>query len=164
MTPADVGPEPLSPDEQDFLRALARALVFVPRVFMADLGRAHGLSTSEYFALMHVSEAPQGQLRMGDLAAATALSLGAVTRVVKLLEGKGLLERRPSTSDGRVHEAVLTEAGYERLARAEPAHVASVRRRIFDKLDGLDLRTCATVLSRISQDDATPDLHERSEM
>ncbi|WP_024285601.1 MarR family winged helix-turn-helix transcriptional regulator [Cellulomonas sp. KRMCY2] len=156
MTTADPGVRPLSPEEQDFLRALARTVVFVPRAFEADLGRAHGLSISEFFALMHLSETPQGRLRMGDLAAATALTLGAVTRVVKLLEGKGLVERRPSASDGRVHEAVITEAGHERLAQAHPAHVAGVRRRILDKLDGLDLRTCTTALSRISQDDSTP--------
>lgn len=152
----DAGSEPLTADEEEFLRALSRFLVYVPRVFMADLGREHGLSTSEYFTLMHVSEAPEGRVRMGDLASATALSLGAVTRVVKMLVGKGLLERRPSADDGRGFEAVLTQAGHSRLALARPAHLASVRSRIFDKLDGLDVRSGTLMLSRMSDDRLSP--------
>lgn len=144
---------PRSEQEEDFLRALARTVVFVPRVLEADLGRVHGLSTSEFFALMHLSETPAGRLRMGDLAMQSALTLGAVTRVVKLLEAKGLVERRPSPTDGRGHEAVLTAAGRDRLAAVRPAQVASARRRVLDKLEGLDLDACTAVLSRIVQDD-----------
>ena len=152
----DVSPEPLSEDEEAFLRQLARCLVYVPRVFMADLGREHGLSTSEYFTLMHVSEAPEGRVRMGDLASSTALSLGAVTRVVKVLVGKGLLERRPSADDGRGYEAVLTPAGLSRLALARPAQLASVRTRIFDKLEGVDLRAGTLMLARMCDDSVSP--------
>jgi DNA-binding MarR family transcriptional regulator len=135
------------------MRALARVVVYIPRVFEADLGRDQGFSTSEYFALMHLSEAPGGRLRMGDLSTRTALSLGAVTRVVKALEDKGLAERRQSPADGRGHEAVLTEAGRSRLGQVRPVHVASVRRRVFDKLSGIDLAACTDALARIGQDD-----------
>jgi DNA-binding MarR family transcriptional regulator len=145
--------QPLSVEEEEFVRALARVVIYIPRVFEADLGRAEGFSTSEFFALMHLSESPGGRLRMGDLAARSALSLGAVTRVVKVLESKGLVERRPSPSDGRGYEAVLTEPGCSRLGQVRPAQVASVRRRVFDKLAGIDLQACTDLLSRISQDD-----------
>lgn len=147
------GPEPLDEQELEFLHALARMLVYVPRVFEADLGRPHGLSSSEFFCLMHLSESPAGRLRMGDLAALSGLTLGAVTRVVKLLEGKGLVERNPSPDDGRGHEAALTRAGHGRLAEIRPAQVASVRRRLFAKLEGLDLPAATDLLSRISRDD-----------
>jgi DNA-binding MarR family transcriptional regulator len=146
----------LSAREEGFLQALSRAVVFIPRVLEADLGRVHGLSTSEFFALMHLSEAPSGSLRMGDLAAQSALSLGAVTRVVKLLEGKGLVQRRRSAADGRGQDAILTEAGLARLALVRPAMVDSARRRVFDKLaelDGADLDACTAVLSCITQND-----------
>jgi DNA-binding MarR family transcriptional regulator len=146
---------PLTAEEQDFLRALARAMVLLPRTFVADLGREHGLSMSEYFTMMYVSEAPQQRLRMGDLAEATALSLPAVTRVVTLLEGKGLLVRTQSTADRRGRDVALTDVGRERLAQAQPAQVASVRRRIFNHLDGVDLRMATAVLSRLGEDDAT---------
>jgi len=162
MTTMDVDSEPLSDEQEEFLRALGRTLVFLPRAFMSDLGQEHELSMSEFFTLMHLSETEGGRLRMGDVAAATALSLGAVTRVVKLLEGKGLVERRPSAADGRVHEAVLTEAGRRRLNQARPSHVASVRRRIFNKFDGLDLSMCTTALMRMSEEESNPPHQERT--
>lgn len=162
MTTTAVGPGTLSGGQEDFLRALARTLVFLPRAFIADLGREHELSMSEFFTLMHLSESPQRRLRMGDIAAATALSLGAVTRLVKLLEAKGLVERVPSAADGRVHEAVLTQGGQLRLDLARPAHEESVRRRIFDRLDPADLRTCTAALLRISDDEPIPANHERT--
>lgn len=155
MVEDDGGAEqaPLSAEQEAFLRALARVVVYIPRVFEADLGRAEGFATSEFFALMHLSESPGARLRMGDLAARSALSLGAVTRVVKVLESKGLVERCASPSDSRGHEAVLTEAGRSRLGQVRPAQVASARRRVFDKLTGIDLQACTDVLARIDQGD-----------
>ncbi len=161
---AQPDPHPFSEEQDDFLRTLVRTVVFLPRAFTADLGREHGLTLSEFFTLMHLADTPDGRLRMGDLAAQTALSSGAVTRLVKLLEGKGLVDRVPSVVDGRVHEAVLTEAGHERLAQAFPVHVASVRRRILDKLGDVDLQMCTTALARISEDDSTARFHEGSQL
>ncbi len=145
-------PGALTAAQDAFLRALARIVIYVPRTFEADLGRAEGFRTSEYFVLMHLSEAPGRRLRMGDLAAHTALSPGAVTRVVKVLEAKGLAERQLSALDGRGHDAVLTERGRLRLDQVRPAQLASVRLRIFDKLAGANLAACTEVLNRIGQD------------
>lgn len=145
-------PGPLTAEQDAFLRALARIVIYVPRTFEADMGRAEGFRTSEYFVLMHLSEAPGRRLRMGDLATHTALSPGAVTRVVKVLEAKGLAERQPSALDGRGQDAVLTEHGRLRLDQVRPAQLASVRLRVFDKLAGADLAACTDVLNRIGQD------------
>jgi hypothetical protein len=54
---------------ETFLRAFARAMISVPRAFKADLLRGRGMSASENFTLMHLSEAPGRRLRMSDLAA-----------------------------------------------------------------------------------------------
>ena len=143
---------PLTAEQEEFLRALVRVVVYLPRRFDADLGRAEGFSMSEYHVLMHLAEAPGLRLRMGELAARTALSAGAVTRVVKLLEAKGLAGRQPSERDGRGHDAVLTEFGKLRLEQVRPAQVETVRRGLFDKLEGADLAECARLLNRIVQD------------
>lgn len=143
---------PLTQVQQDFARALARAVLFVPRAFDADLGRHVGMSTSEYFALMHLSEAAGHRLRMGELARCTGLSLSATTRVVGLLEREGLVERQRSVLDGRGQDAVLTPGGRARLEQARPRQLATMRKRIFDRLDGVDLEQCTAALTRISQD------------
>jgi DNA-binding MarR family transcriptional regulator len=150
---SQTAPGPLTAEEEAFLQALARVAIYLPRNFDADLGRAEGFPMSEYTVLMDISEAPGRRLRMGDLAAHTALSPGAVTRVVKVLEAKGLAERQTSADDGRGQDAVLTERGRRRLDQMRPAHVSSARLRVFDKLAGADLATCTDVLNRICQDD-----------
>lgn len=145
-------PGPLTAEQEDFLRALVRVAVYLPRNFDADLGRAEGLSMSEYHVLMDLSKAPGRRLRMGDLAARTALSPGAVTRVVKVLEAKDLVERRPSTLDGRGQDAILTEDGRLRLDHVRPARMESARRRVFDKLEDVDLAASIRLLDRICQE------------
>lgn len=145
-------PGPLTAEEDEFLRALVRVVIYIHRTFDADLGRAEGFSMSEYFVLTYLAESPGHRRRMGDLAAHTALSPGAVTRVVKLLEAKGLAEREPSALDGRGQDAVLTERGRLRLDQVRPAQLAGARRRVFDKLAGGDLAACTEVLNRIGQD------------
>ena len=47
-----------------------------------DLLRAVGISVNEYLTLMSLSEAPRSELRMSDLAHATALSASRMTRLV----------------------------------------------------------------------------------
>jgi DNA-binding MarR family transcriptional regulator len=140
---------PLSAEEEAFMRAFARALLTVPRAFEADLVREQRMSMSEYFALMHLSEAPGRRLRMSDLAASSALSLSGMTRVVQRLEAGGLVRRERSADDGRGWHAVLTDAGLRRLEQAWPTHLASARRHLFDHLGEVDLRAVTAALQQM---------------
>ena len=63
----------LSTMEEVFWRALMRIVVLLPRRCDGDLLRAVGISVNEYLTLMSLSEAPRSELRMSDLAQATAL-------------------------------------------------------------------------------------------
>ncbi|MCU1673625.1 MAG: transcriptional regulator, MarR family [Frankiales bacterium] len=141
---------PLSRTEEAFIRAFARALIAVPRALDADLLREKQLAQSEYFVLMHLSEAPGCRLRMSELAGAAAISLSGMTRIVSNLDRDGLVTRERSADDGRGWYAVLTERGHRRLQDAWPAHLASVRRRIFDHLDGVDLRAITLALQQMA--------------
>jgi DNA-binding MarR family transcriptional regulator len=145
-------PVPLTAEEEAFLRAFARAILTVPRAFDADLLREQRMSLSEYSALMHLSEAPGRRLRMSDLAGAGALSLSGMTRIVNRLEGQGLVDRERSCSDGRGWNAVLTDAGLERLRQAWPTHLASVRRHVFDHLNDADSPAFTAALQRFAAD------------
>jgi DNA-binding MarR family transcriptional regulator len=99
---------------------------------------------------MYLSEAPGRRLRMSDLAAAAALSLSGMTRIVQRLEATGLVRRERCIDDRRGWLAVLTDAGLERLREAWPSHLASVRRHIFDQLDEVDLPSLAAAMQRIA--------------
>jgi DNA-binding MarR family transcriptional regulator len=149
-------PAPLTADEEDFFRAFMRAMIEVPRAFDADLLGQQGLSVSEYGVLMHLSEAPDRQLRMSDLAAASSLSLSGMTRIVARLEKHGLIRRERCVTDARGWLAVLTDSGYERLQTAWPTHLASVRSHMMDHLSGLDLRPLTAAFRRFATEvDAT---------
>ena len=71
---------PLDPDEEAAWRALARAVIVVPRVLDADLIEGAGLNLAEYIALVELSEAPGRAMRMNELAALTDLSRSGLSR------------------------------------------------------------------------------------
>jgi DNA-binding MarR family transcriptional regulator len=139
---------PLDDAEEQVVRALARAIVVLPRLLDADLVREQRLALHEYEVLMHVSESPKRLLRMSDLAARCELSLSGITRIVARLEADGLLKRVTCDQDGRGTNAVLTYRGLKRLQAAWPTHLASVRRHIIDHLGEVDLPRLSLALQR----------------
>jgi DNA-binding MarR family transcriptional regulator len=145
-------PQPLTEREQAFLRAFARALMTVPRELDADLMREEGMSATEYFTLMHLSEVPRRSLRMSDLATAAGLSVSGMTRIVQRLEAQGFVRRGKSACDGRSWIAALTDAGYQRLSEAWPTHLASVRRHVIDHLGDVDLDAFTAALQQFATD------------
>lgn len=151
-----VDPVPLSADEEAVWRALARAVVVIPRALEADLLEAEGITVTEYTVLMNLSEAPEHSLRMSELAGYVSISVSGLTRVVGRLEKHGLVRRRRSSDDGRGQLACLTTAGLGCLERAWPAHLASVRRHVVDHLGGLDLAALAQALAAVAQTEAGP--------
>jgi DNA-binding MarR family transcriptional regulator len=146
-------PDPLTAQEEAFLRAFGRALLTVPRALDADLLREQRMSMSEYWALMSLSEAPAQRLRMSDLATACALSLSGMSRIMTRLEVLGLVRRERCADDGRGMNAVLTDAGLERLRQAWPTHLHSVRRHVFDHLRTVDLPAFTTALQHFAGSD-----------
>jgi DNA-binding MarR family transcriptional regulator len=129
-------------------------MLTVPRAFDADLLREQRLSHSDYTTLMHLSEASGRRLRMSDLASGANLSLSGMTRIVGRLEGQGLVHRERHGDDGRGWNAVLTDAGLERLRQAWPTHLASVRRHVFDHLNAVDVPAFTAALQRFAAADA----------
>ncbi|MGA5301628.1 MarR family winged helix-turn-helix transcriptional regulator [Nucisporomicrobium flavum] len=152
-TPA---PPPLSSEEEAVMRALGRLMLVLPRLLDADLEREQRMSLSEYQVLRHLSESRRGIMRMSELAAACDMSLSGMTRLAGKLESQGHLKRIPCESDGRGSNAVLTDAGLNRLREAWPDHLASVRRHIFDHLGDLDLPTVARALTAMTGHEDCP--------
>ncbi|AWW43291.1 MULTISPECIES: MarR family winged helix-turn-helix transcriptional regulator [Streptomyces] len=142
--------EPLSPDEEAFLRALGRVMALLPRVVDADMLAEQDMNGNEYMTLVHLSEAPGNQMRMSELANACGLSLSGMTRVVQRLENQSLVLRVKSPDDGRSWLAVLTSSGWTRLKQAWPTNLAAIRRHVFSHLEGCDLAAAAQVLERIA--------------
>jgi DNA-binding MarR family transcriptional regulator len=141
---------PLSEGERAAYRALMRVVLAAPRAVGADIATECGLALSEHLALEALSEASGQRMRITELAFARGISVSGATRIVGRLTDEGLAARVRSSRDARGAEAVLTEAGQSRLKRAQQAHLASVRRHIFDHLGEVDLACLSSRLDRIA--------------
>ena len=132
------------------IRSLHAAFMSMMRQFDADLRREHQLSHTEYVAMDWLSEAPDRTMGLSDLAASCQQSLSAISRTVGRLEAQGLVRREQSTRDARAYNAVLTDAGLKRYVEATPTHDISLRRYLFDHLEGIDLDALGDALQRIT--------------
>ncbi|MGH9046608.1 MAG: MarR family winged helix-turn-helix transcriptional regulator [Acidimicrobiales bacterium] len=141
---------PLCGEEERAWRSLARAFTVVPRVLEAEIHAAHGVTMTEYFVLVHLSEAPDRRLRMSELAERGAMSLSAISRVVDALGRRGLVERERCASDGRGLLAILTDAGLACLEEVYPTHLRGVREHVIGHLAGLDLDRLATSFEKFA--------------
>ena len=129
-----------------------RALVIVPRILDEDLDRAEHLSLNQYGVMTLLSEQGGRQMRIGDLAERTSLTMSGMTRLITRLSDDGLVERRRCDEDGRGFYAVLTDSGFDRLERAYPTHLASARRRVIDHLAKLDLESLAEAFASFGEE------------
>lgn len=126
---------------RNFLRAHAR----VTRCLEGDLIAEQRLTLAAFDVLEALDEAPEGRLRMTELADAVLLSRSGVTRLVDRLQRVGLVNRARADSDGRGVQAVITERGRHRLRSAALTHRSGVAQYFAgvaaEELDGL-VRTC----------------------
>ncbi|MFE3119701.1 MarR family winged helix-turn-helix transcriptional regulator [Streptomyces niveus] len=103
-------------DELDVVLRIARAQAALVKRFDSALGGLHGVSLSDFTALLRLWQAPGGRMRRVDLAEALGLTASGVTRGLAPLERIGLVMRETDARDARVAYAALTETGRERLA------------------------------------------------
>jgi DNA-binding MarR family transcriptional regulator len=151
LPPSSAGLSPLTGAEESVARELGRLIMILPRVLDADLQREQRMSLSEYSALRHLSESPHRRMRMSELAAACDMSLSGLTRLAGKLQSDGLVQRVRCERDARGLEAVLTDAGLDRLQQAWPTHLDSVRRHVFDHLTDIDMCALATALKAVNE-------------
>jgi DNA-binding MarR family transcriptional regulator len=142
--------EPLNSREELFWRAFMRIVLTLPRHLDRDLVQAAGVTANEYTTIMNLSEAPNREMRMADLANATGLSPSRITRLVDDLVTRGFVIKRASSVDGRGNIAKLTPKGMSKLKAAWPAHLASVRDRVFDQLDPKAVESAAIMLDALA--------------
>lgn len=115
----------------------------------AELERDHGLPLSSYEVLIALADAPEGRLRMGELADALLLSRSGLTRLVDRVKRQGLVDRQRCANDARGYFAVITPAGRALLKRVRPAHLAGVRRHFLERLETEQLDALANAWRRL---------------
>ena len=142
-------PRWLSPDELRAWLPVGGLLLKLPAALDAQMQRDSGLSHFEYLVLANLSEAPERTRRMSALAALANGSLSRLSHVVKRLEARGWIERRACPSDGRYTNAVLTDAGWEKVLASAPGHVEAVRTLVLDALSPEELDQLGAMARRL---------------
>jgi DNA-binding MarR family transcriptional regulator len=125
-----------------------------------ELQDEKGLPLPWYEVLLWLNQAPEGRMRMGELAESLLLTPSGVTRLVDRMETDGLVQRQQCPSDRRGWNAVITSAGRSRLRSAAPVHLRGVERHFGRHLTDEEADLIADVLSRVLQD-VSPDTAAR---
>jgi DNA-binding MarR family transcriptional regulator len=130
-----------------------RAYLDVMRLLMDRLQKQvsedSAMSLGEYEVLVQLSEAPDRQLRMSELAARIVHSRSRLTHTVGRMEKRGLVGREPCEQDGRGVLCTLTDLGLESLVAAVPGHVEAVRQAIFDPLTADEVAALGAVMGKV---------------
>jgi DNA-binding MarR family transcriptional regulator len=142
--------ELLDRDELAAWRGMLRVHAAMTRQLDLELTRAHDLPLSSYEVLLFLNDAPEGKLRMSELADGVLLSRSGLTRLVDRLERAGLIERERCTDDARGWFAIITPQGRELFADARETHLAGVRDRFLVHFSRDELRELGRLWNRVS--------------
>ena len=138
-----------TPDARDAWHRLLQVSSRVLRELDEALDAEDRISVTEFDVLITLDNAPDRQLRMTDLARATLLSSGGMTRLAGRLERRGLLRRIPDPDDARAFRATLTPEGRRKLAHARTTHDAVLARMIAPHVTDSSLRAVERTLGKV---------------
>jgi DNA-binding MarR family transcriptional regulator len=141
----------LSDEEQAAWRPVAALLFRLPALLETQLQKDAGIGHFEYMVLAHLSEAPGRTLRMSELAAQASGSLSRLSHVVARLEAKGWVRRESCPGDGRFINAVLTDAGADKIVQIAPGHAAAVQKFLIDALTPEELSSLGEISTKVLQ-------------
>ena len=140
----------LTPDEMAAWRTFIETSGDLLRAIERDL-EPFGLDRGDYQLLAMLSEAPDGRLRLCDLAETLRLTPSGLTRRLDGVVRKRLVTKVRSTEDRRVTLAQISPKGMELLRRAAPHHLRSVRGLMIDHLTPAEIKSIASAFGKIAR-------------
>ena len=124
----------LTADEQAAWRGLLEMTAALEARLHRQLQEQSGLSLPDYDVLVRLSETAGGRLRAYELAAGLSWEQSRLSHHLARMIRRSLVTREECEEDRRGAWIVLTPAGRQAIEEAAPAHVATVRRLVFDAL------------------------------
>ena len=139
----------LTEDEQRAWRGLLRMTSQLNARANRLLQEEYGISLADYEVLVALSEAPEGRLRVFEVADALAWEQSRVSHQLARMARRGLLTREGCATDARGAFAVLTTVGRGAIERAAPAHVEQMRQLVFDELSHEQVSALTEITTRV---------------
>ena len=104
------------------------------------------VSLSDYTVMNALTLAADSRAHLNVLATTIGWERSRLSHHVERMSRRGLVERRPSESDGRATDLILTEAGRAIFESAVPRHAAWVATSFFSDLDAQQQNQLADIL------------------
>lgn len=137
----------LSEDQQRVWRQWLAANSEMTATIGRELTQDCGLSLPDFQVLVRLSETPEAQIRIVELADDMQWERSRLSHHLTRMEKRGLIDRRECLHDRRGAFAELTDEGRSLLEQAAPGHARLVRTLLFDDLSDEDL----SVVDRVTQ-------------
>jgi len=141
--------ELLNEEELAAWRGMLRAHAALTKELDAQLAREHKLPLSSYEVLLYLADAPEGRMRMSELAQSVLLSRSGLTRLVDRLEREGLLRRKACESDARGFFAEITPKGRRLFDAARRTHLDGVRDLFLSRFSRDELRALGALWQKL---------------
>jgi DNA-binding MarR family transcriptional regulator len=139
----------LTDEEQQAWRGLLRMTAQLNARANRQLQEEYRISLADYEVLVALSEAPEGRLRVFEVADALAWEQSRVSHQLARMQRRGLIMREGCATDAQRAFAVLTTAGRAAIERAAPAHVEQVRQLVFDELSHEQVSGLTEITTRV---------------
>jgi DNA-binding MarR family transcriptional regulator len=139
----------LTEEEQRAWRGLLRMTSQLNARANRLLQEEYGISLADYEVLVALSEAPEGRLRVFEVADALAWEQSRVSHQLARMARRALITREGCATDARGAFAVLTTVGRGAIERAAPAHVEQVRQLVFDELSHEQVSALTEITTRV---------------
>ena len=120
------------------------------RALEREAGQRLGLSLGEHHLLVQLARGPKEGTRPTDLAKRSLVTKSGLTRAMDRLVARGMVQRIPCPTDGRVSYVALTPKGRRTVTRAAPGHLRSIAAHFADLLAPNEIGTVTAALERIA--------------
>ena len=100
--------------------------------------------------LLQLRQAPEGRLKMNQMAEAIFHSTGGTTRLVDRLEGAAFVRREHCPSDRRAIYVAITEAGNTKLDEALGVHLSYLDDHLGARLTNTERLSLALLLNKLN--------------
>jgi DNA-binding MarR family transcriptional regulator len=125
------------PGFAQYFQGIAEARFVVRKVFrlVDEQARQAGIEPLEHQALIQIFGGPPGEMRVNDVADRLDIAPAFASRLIRALEGRGLVTRSASEQDRRITLVEISDAGRQLLAaidRDVHVHVEYFQRSLSD--------------------------------
>jgi len=138
-------PERFSRKQREQWSTFGYVLSLLPAALDSQMRQTTGIAYFDFRVLSALSQAPDGTLRMNELASYIGSSLSRLSNGVRRLEERKWVRRNADPSDGRFTLATLTSSGFAKVEAATPSQTAEVMRLVFNTLSDAQLRQLVSI-------------------